>query len=279
MNTYQKPLNNTHRQALQPGLYARGGMARCQSQAPRRRAQPSRNSYDMSSVVRPEPSTCFPAQLTVVLMGSQRVGKSTLVNQFLWEAFIKEYRPTVEEFNWIEYAAEAGELLVQIIDSSGSRDFISMRDLYYKTGNAFMVVYALDDPQSYPEAIEIMQNIRTRNPKNAPILLVANKADVLPDQNGNNMANSPDPLEYARKNHIPYLNVSSKHLKEVQHAFWLLMDQLRVSCSPLEMQLRKRRQSMPSNRTASDLGIDPLALEQLVRKHDQSRRMANCVIS
>lgn len=41
-----------------------------------------------------------------------------------------------------------------------------MRELYYKTGNAFLVVYALDDPQSYPEAIEIMQKIRMLNQKN-----------------------------------------------------------------------------------------------------------------
>ncbi|KAI6182043.1 Ras family protein [Aphelenchoides bicaudatus] len=274
MNTYRHPVQATQRRALQPGLYARGGMSRCQSQMPRKRAaqpQPPRNSYDMSSARLAEPSTCLPAQLTVVLMGGVKVGKSTLVNQFLWEAFIKDYRPTVEEFNWIEYDSEEGELVVQIIDSSGSRDFLSMRDLYYKTGNAFLVVYALDDPNSYSEAIEIMQQIQALNHKNAPILLIANKADIaLPDQNGN---------DYARKNRIPYLNVSSKHLKEVQHAFWLLMDQLRMSCSPLEFQLRKRRQSMPSRRTANDLGIDARDLEQLVRKHDRSKRMANCVIS
>lgn len=68
----------------------------------------------MSSARRPEPSTCFPAQLTVVLMGAPKTGKTTLVNQFLWEAFIKDYRPTVEEFNWIEYDSEDGELVVQV---------------------------------------------------------------------------------------------------------------------------------------------------------------------
>lgn len=94
-----------------------------------------------------------------------QVGKSTLVNQFLWEAFIKEYRPTVEEFNWIEYEVEDGELLVQIIDSSGSRDFLAMRDLYCKQGDAFMVVYAVDDPSSYSEAMEIVEEIKLKSPK------------------------------------------------------------------------------------------------------------------
>jgi hypothetical protein len=44
-----------------------------------------------------------------------------------------------------------------------------MRDLYYKTGDAFLVVYALDDPNSYSEAIEIMEQIREKNPKNVSI--------------------------------------------------------------------------------------------------------------
>jgi small GTP-binding protein len=47
-------------------------------------------------------------------MGGVRVGKTTLVNQFLWEAFIRDYRPTVEEFNWVEYDSEDGELTVQV---------------------------------------------------------------------------------------------------------------------------------------------------------------------
>lgn len=65
---------------------------------------------------------------------------------------------------------------------------------------------------------------------------------------------------------------------QVQHVFWTLLDALRLSCNGAELQLRKRRQSMPSRRTASDLGIDALALEQLVRRHDRTKR-ANCAVS
>jgi hypothetical protein len=38
-----------------------------------------------------------------------------------------------------------------------------------------MVVYALDDPSSYSEAIEIMQQIRSRNPKNVSCSLFLKK--------------------------------------------------------------------------------------------------------
>lgn len=45
-----------------------------------------------------------------------------------------------------------------------------------------------------------------------------------------------------------------------------------------DIKLHKRRQSMPSRRTANELGFDKEALERLVRKHD-SHNCANCIIS
>uniref|UniRef100_A0A1I7SK59 Ras-like protein family member T1 n=1 Tax=Bursaphelenchus xylophilus TaxID=6326 RepID=A0A1I7SK59_BURXY len=115
-------------------------------------------------------------------------------------------------------------------------------------------------------------------PFQAPVLLVGNKADLrVPDANGNVWPPEANPQEYARRNRIPMVNITAKQLKEVQHVFWTLMDNLRLSCTPSELQLKKRRQSMPSRRTASDLGIDSAALEQLVRKHDKKQR-ANCIV-
>lgn len=35
-----------------------------------------------------------------------------MVSQFLWHKFVEDYRPTVEEFNWIEYEIEEGRVLM-----------------------------------------------------------------------------------------------------------------------------------------------------------------------
>ncbi|KAI6234503.1 hypothetical protein M3Y99_00802300 [Aphelenchoides fujianensis] len=253
---------------------------RCRSQLPQRRAQAARNSCDMISS---RPAPCSPSHFTVVCMGASKAGKTTLLNQFLFEKYVRSYNPTVEEFHWIEYETERANetLTIEIIDTSGSREFLAMREVYYKQGNAFLVVYALNDPSTYAEAIECMEQIQKLNPKNAPILLVANKEDVrLPDSNGNSLTSGPDPQAYALKHRIPVEIITSKDLKQVQKIFWVLMDQLRVSYSPSELQLRKRRQSLPSQRTASDLGIDPIALQHLANEYDRrSKRAGNCAIS
>uniref|UniRef100_A0A915E1Y2 GTP-binding protein Rhes n=1 Tax=Ditylenchus dipsaci TaxID=166011 RepID=A0A915E1Y2_9BILA len=261
-----------------------------------------RRSCDMPLRANPEDSN--PSQLTLILMGAPMVGKSTLVNQFLWEIFLREYRPTVEEFNWIEYGndkqqsfksvpnengkptesssddADSSGLLLQIIDSSGSRDFLAMRYLYYKIGDAFMVVYSLNDPLSYAEALIMVREIQQRNSKNAPILLVANKSDMEPSEYaGKHM---PPPSEILPQN-VECVRICSKNLTEVKKAFYKLIEELarrrQLTAGKPGFQLHKRRQSMPSRRTANELGIDSETLERLVRKHDSHSRNNNCTIS
>uniref|UniRef100_A0A183BN31 GTP-binding protein n=1 Tax=Globodera pallida TaxID=36090 RepID=A0A183BN31_GLOPA len=198
-------------------------------------------------------------QLTLVLMGAPRVGKSALVNQFLWEGFLNDYRPTVEEFNWVEYGSDepdTPQLLLQLIDSSGSRDFLAMRHLYYRIGDAFMVVYSVNDPNSFDEALIMIREIEQYNSKNAPILLVANKSDLLmvtdspsnlSDSNGatgggcgastpKSMASTTsaggrleteaDTEQQRLLNSVRRMRISAKNLEQVKGAFTWLIDTL-----------------------------------------------------
>ncbi|KAH7726737.1 Small GTPase superfamily [Aphelenchoides avenae] len=256
-------------------------MERCNSQvAPRRHhnrpiiANRTRRSYDLNNGT-PKPHE--PSQFTIVLMGAPKVGKTTMVNQFLWELFVREYRPTVEEFNWVEYEGDNGELLLQLIDSSGSRDFLAMRYLYIRTGDAFMIVYSMDDPASYAEALTLMEEIRDKNERNVPILLVGNKMDTV--KSVNDIPPEHDDLEvFARKRRIETLRISAKNLDQVKQSFWILIDELRLArLAGGEFKLRKRRQSMPSRRTANDLGIDAETLERLVRTHEKNNRNNCCI--
>uniref|UniRef100_A0A0N5AED7 GTP-binding protein n=1 Tax=Syphacia muris TaxID=451379 RepID=A0A0N5AED7_9BILA len=229
------------------------------------------------------PSESKTKEFTLAVLGASRVGKSALVGQFLWDGFVQDYRPTIEEFNWIEYNNEhEKEFMLQVIDSSGSHDFLAMRQLYAKTADAFVVVYAVDDAISLDEAKGIVREIRELNAKRAPILMLANKIDLY-DSPSEWVCKDGD--YFATKNHIMFSPISAKNSQKVSHfAFYLVysscifqVDEVFSSLLNridgfLSSQLTKRRQSMPSTRAYS--GLDPLAIAKVAKKHQKN----GCVI-
>ncbi|RCN34202.1 Ras family protein [Ancylostoma caninum] len=142
-----------------------------------------------------------------------QVGKSALVSQFLWEGFVSDYKPTVEEFNWIEYElGEGSALMLQVIDSSGSHDFLAMRHFYIRTGDAFLVVFSIDDASSFEEAKKIIEEIEQERNKKVPIVLVANKCDLYEDVMDWKARGSH---QYAYTRSIPIVECSAKRQAEV----------------------------------------------------------------
>ena len=92
--------------------------------------------------------------------------------------FIQDYTPTVEDFNWVEYEVNGGLFMLQIIDLSGSHDFLAMRNLYIRTVDAFLLVFALDDMSSFEEMVQLYTEIKSQNTRNAKIQVVATKTDL-----------------------------------------------------------------------------------------------------
>ncbi|XGW20134.1 hypothetical protein V3C99_003733, partial [Haemonchus contortus] len=203
-----------------------------------------------------------PYEITTIVLGATKVGKSALVSQFLWERFLTDYRPTVEEFNWIEYDVEEGSaLMLQIIDSSGSHDFLAMRHFYIRTGDAFLVVFSIDDASSLEEAKKIIEEIEEERKKKVPIVLVANKCDLYEDVMDWKAKGSH---QYAYTRAIPIVECTAKNHAEVTEAFKELLERLRDQSRIGITELKKRRQSMPSTRAYS--GIDVADVERLKGK-------------
>jgi small GTP-binding protein len=69
--------------------------------------------------------------------------------------------------------------VLEILDTAGTEQFASMRDLYIKNGHGFIVMYSLTNHQTFQD-ITTMRNVisRVKGSQPAPILLVANKLDL-----------------------------------------------------------------------------------------------------
>lgn len=96
-----------------------------------------------------------------MMMGSARVGKSSIISQFLYDKYLARYRQTVEELHRGEYELDDGSALtLDILDTSGAYQFPAMRALSISTGGAFILVFAVDEEESWKEVERLRNQVR-----------------------------------------------------------------------------------------------------------------------
>ena len=66
--------------------------------------------------------------------------------------------------------------ILEILDTAGTEQFASMRDLYIKNGQGFILVYSLVNAQSFHDIKPMREQIcRLKGTDRVPIVLVGNK--------------------------------------------------------------------------------------------------------
>ena len=88
-------------------------------------------------------------EFKVVVLGSGGVGKSALTVQFVSGHFMEKYDPTIEDFYRKEIEVDHTPCVLEILDTAGTEQFASMRDLYIKNGQGFIVAYSITNHQTF----------------------------------------------------------------------------------------------------------------------------------
>lgn len=100
-----------------------------------------------------------------------RVGKSSIISQFLYDKFLSRYRETVEELHRGEYELQDGaSLTLDILDTSGAFQFPAMRALSISTGDAFVLVYSIDDAETWEEVRRLRDQVSTHKVTHGALL-------------------------------------------------------------------------------------------------------------
>ena len=119
-------------------------------------------------------------EFKVTLLGAGGVGKSALTLRIISGVFTPTYNPTIEDYYRHDTNIDGvGPCIVEILDTAGTEQFASMRQLYITNGQAFALVYAVDDRASFEEVKDIYQQIsEVKSPQNISVVLVGNKCDL-----------------------------------------------------------------------------------------------------
>lgn len=99
--------------------------------------------------------------------------------QFVHNEWIESYDPTIEDSYRTQIQVDGRQVVLEILDTAGTEQFVAMRDLYMKTGQGFLLVFSITSASSMEEMASLRDEIiRIKDDENVPIVIVGNKADL-----------------------------------------------------------------------------------------------------
>ncbi|XP_051905814.1 dexamethasone-induced Ras-related protein 1-like [Hippocampus zosterae] len=122
----------------------------------------------------------------MVILGSSKVGKTAVVSRFLSARPDEQYTPTVEDFHQKLYSIRGSLYQLDILDTSGNHPFPATRRLSILTGDVFVLVFSLDNRDSFQEARRLKRQIsetksrlrnKTKESAEVPLVICGNKCD------------------------------------------------------------------------------------------------------
>lgn len=116
----------------------------------------------------------------IVVMGGGGTGKSCITVNFVQNMFVEKYDPTIEDSYRKSITIDGTIYSIEILDTAGTEEFTSMRDLYIKNADGIILVYSLTSAPSVHMLEEIHEKIERVDP-DIPIVIAANKCDLKKD--------------------------------------------------------------------------------------------------
>ena len=159
----------------------------------------------------------------LVVVGDGGVGKSALTIQLIQNHFVDEYDPTIEDSYRKQVVIDKETCLLDILDTAGQEEYSAMRDQYMRTGEGFLLVFAVNNPKSFEDIARYREQIkRVKDADEVPLVLVGNKCD-LPTRT----VDCEQAKELAKAYNIPFVESSAKTRMGVDDAFYTLVREIR----------------------------------------------------
>ena len=116
-------------------------------------------------------------QIKVVLVGDTAVGKTALIENYLYNQFTEKYEPTVlDVFRGVKKVRKQ-QFHLEIHDTSGDENLGVNRKIQYQNADCFMICVASDKRDSFDNIPKWMAEIQLIEDKK-PISLILTKSDL-----------------------------------------------------------------------------------------------------
>lgn len=166
-----------HHPISAPGSLSRGVVD------PSSRSNPSSRPFPLTDPIKAEPPDMGGPdglEAKVVLLGSQGVGKTSLILRYTTRAFTSNAAPaTIGSSLHTRKLVHSGvRVKLQIWDTAGQERFRSMAPIYYRGAHVCVLVYDITDRQSFDDVRSWLEELGRTVPKETAIFVVGAKTDL-----------------------------------------------------------------------------------------------------
>ncbi|MFW9940632.1 MAG: Rab family GTPase [Candidatus Thorarchaeota archaeon] len=163
----------------------------------------------------------------IVVVGDGAVGKTSLIKKFTKGTFEKDYIKTIGA-QLSKYNKEINGDIIRLIfwDIAGQDDFNFLHHLFYKEAKGAIIVYSLEDNELGKNSFTHIKNwheVVVKNCENIPVVLFANKVDLV-DESSLNSAEIQNLVN--ERNFLNFFLTSAKTGQGVIEAFNTIIEQL-----------------------------------------------------
>jgi small GTP-binding protein len=164
-----------------------------------------------------------PIESKVIFIGNATVGKTCIVNCVLTGGFSLTTVPTVGAgFSLKAYVRDSRRYVFQVWDTAGHERFRSMTPLYYRGAAFAVIVFAVDDRDSFDRAEWWRATLADAVGAPVSVFLVGNKVDV-----DARAVPEAEARQKAAALQAQYFEVSAKTGAGVDALFGAMVDDLR----------------------------------------------------
>ena len=134
---------------------------------------------DFDYEILPDDNCDFDLSFKLIIIGDSGVGKSCLTNSAIKNSFEENYNATIG-FEFITFNIKIYERIIklQIWDTCGQELYRSLITNFYRNSSLAIMVYAINNKESFDNIDIWLRELRTYSNPNAKIFLIGNKLDL-----------------------------------------------------------------------------------------------------
>ncbi|KAI8328612.1 P-loop containing nucleoside triphosphate hydrolase protein [Choanephora cucurbitarum] len=115
----------------------------------------------------------------VVILGSQGVGKTSLVTRYISKTFSPNSTSTIgASFMTKKQTVDNCKVRLQIWDTAGQERFRAMAPMYYRGAQAALLVYDITSHESFEELSSWIEELKRNMTEDLVVVVAANKLDL-----------------------------------------------------------------------------------------------------